>query len=470
MTPYLLLFAAVLLVGFGGLTAAIDAALGVTSRGGLAELALGGRNAESLRRISIDPEVHSNAVVFMRILAETTAAVLVTVSFMLLIDNIWWAMLVAAVIMTGISFVLVGASPRTWGRQHAKRLLVATAPVIRGVRIILGPLAHGLVALGNRVTPGVARGTSFASEEQLLDMVDEAASKDLIEEDDRELIHSVFEFTDTIVREVMVPRTDMVTVDAAASTRDAMTVFLDKGVSRVPIVDDEADDVVGMLYLKDLVQFGFRDEKGWRDAPVSRISRRAVFVPESMKAETLLQQMKRDAVHVCLVVDEYGGVAGLVTLEDLIEELVGEIADEYDPRSEEAVELEPGRFKVSARLGLDEVGDLFGLELDDEDVDSIGGLLGKALGRVPQPGATVEYAGLLMTGGASRGRGRGLATVFVERAESLEAAEDAFGSRPRTGEVRLARPRTEPIAIVPPASETDTKAMKPVKSKKERNG
>ncbi|HVL61927.1 MAG TPA: hemolysin family protein, partial [Microbacterium sp.] len=463
MTPFLLLLAAVLLVSFGGLMAALDAALGVTSRQGLGELALAGRNAESLRRIAEEPDAHSNAVVFMRILAETTAAVLVTVSLTLLFDSIWWAMLAAAVIMTGISFVLVGASPRSWGRQHAKQLLGVAAPVVRGVRILLGPLAHTLVALGNRVTPGVIRGTSFASEEQLLDMVDEAASQDLIEEDDRELIHSVFEFTDTIVREVMVPRTDMVTVDAASSTREAMRVFLDKGVSRVPIVDDDADDVVGMLYLKDLVQFGFRDEAGWRDAPVSRISRRAVFVPESMKAESLLQQMKRDAVHVCLVVDEYGGVAGLVTLEDIIEELVGEIADEYDPRSDEAVELEPGRYRVSARLGLDEVGDLFGLELDDEDVDSIGGLLGKVLGRVPQPGAMAEFGGLLLTGGASRGRGRGLASVFVERAEPVVVEEEASGRRPRTGEVRVPHPRTEPIAITPATGETPK--VKPAKSK-----
>jgi len=468
MTPLLLLLAAVLLVAFGGLMAALDAALGVTSRQGLVEMAQSGRSAGALRRIADEPDAHSNAVVFMRILAETTAAVLVTVSLTLLFDSIWWAMLAAAVIMTGISFVLVGASPRTWGRQHAKQLLSVAAPVVRGVRILLGPLAHALVALGNRVTPGVARGASFASEEQLLDMVDEAASQDLIEEDDRELIHSVFEFTDTIVREVMVPRTDMVTVDAGASTREAMRVFLDKGVSRVPIVDDDVDDVVGMLYLKDLVQFGFRDEAGWRDAPVSRISRRAVFVPESMKAESLLQQMKRDAVHVCLVVDEYGGVAGLVTLEDLIEELVGEIADEYDPRAEEAVELEPGRYRVSARLGLDEVGDLFGLELDDEDVDSIGGLLGKVLGRVPQPGATAEFGGLVLTGGASRGRGRGLASVFVERAEASEHDEDASGGRPRTGEVRIAHPRTEPIAITSATGETAK--VKTAKSKKERNG
>jgi CBS domain containing-hemolysin-like protein len=448
MTAALLLLAAALLLAFGFLMVAIDAALGVTSRADLAEAGAGGANAESLRRIADDPEAHANAVVFIRVLAETTAAVLVTVAFTLLFDSIWWAMLAAAVLMTGVSYVVVGASPRNVGRLHATRLLRASAPVIRGVRIILGPLAHGLVALGTRITPGASRGSSFASEQQLLSIIDEAAENELIEHDDRELIHSVFDFTDTYVRAVMVPRTDMVTVDATASTREAMRIFLEQGVSRVPIVDDEADDVVGVLYLKDLVQFGFRDESGWRDAPVSRITRPAVFVPESMKAETLLQQMKRDAVHVCLVVDEYGGVSGLVTLEDLIEELVGEIADEYDPRADEVTELESGRYRVSARLGLDEVGDLFGIDLDDEDVDSIGGLLGKALGRVPQPGATAEYAGLVMTGGASRGRGRGIATVFVERGEGLETPDaGAFGRSPRTSEIRVVPPHTGEVRV-----------------------
>ncbi|GEP47665.1 HlyC/CorC family transporter [Microbacterium saccharophilum] len=441
MTAFLLLFAAVLLVALGGLMAALDAALGVTSRLDVAELSLSGRNRSSLSKIAGDPEAHGNAVVFIRILAETTAAVLVTVAFTLLFRNIWWAMLAAAVLMSIVSFVLVGASPRSVGRQHAKGLLRACAPIIRGARIVLGPLAHLLVILGDRLTPGIRRSTSFASEEQLLSMVDEAASQALIEEDDRELIHSVFDFTDTIVRSVMVPRTDMVTMDAAATTQEAMQLFLDKGVSRIPVADGDADDISGVVYLKDLVQFAYRDERAWRGVPVLQIARPAVFVPESMKAETLLQQMKRDAVHVCLVVDEYGGVSGLVTLEDLIEELVGDIADEYDPRSSEVVDLGGGRYRVSTRLGLDEVGDLFNIELDDEDVDSIGGLLGKVLGRVPLPGVTAEYGGLLLTGGASRGRGRGLATVFVERAPSLIALEES--TAPRTGEVRV--PRTGEI-------------------------
>lgn len=448
MTESLLLVAAVLLVALGGLMAAIDAALSVTSRADIAELAVTGRNEAALARISADPEPHANAVVFIRILAETTAAVLVTAAFSILFDSIWWAVLAAAILMTIVSFVLVGASPRAVGRQHAKGLLRACAPLIRGARVVLGPIAHLLVVVGNRFTPGVQRGTSFASEEQLLSMVDEAASKDLIEEDDRELIHSVFDFTDTFVRAVMVPRTDMVTMDASDTTQQAMQLFLDKGVSRIPIADAEADDITGVVYLKDLVQFAYRDESAWRDAPVSSIARPAVFVPESMKAETLLQQMKKDAVHVCLVVDEYGGVAGLVTLEDLIEELVGEIADEYDPRSTEIVALGVGRYRVSARLGLDEVGELFGIDLEDEDVDSIGGLLGKLLGRVPLPGATAEYGGLIITGGTSRGRGRGLATVFVERGPHLAAADAAFGGRAsRTGENPIVDTSTGTIKI-----------------------
>lgn len=433
MIATLLLIAAVLLVALGGLMAAIDAALDVTSRADVAEMATEGRNRAALARIAADPDAHVNAVVFIRILVETAAAVLVTVAFTLLFESIWAAMLAAAALMTIVSFVLVGASPRSVGRQHAKGLLRSSAPLVRGARLLLGPLAHVLVVIGSRLTPGVHRNASFASEEQLLSMVDEAVSQELIEQDDRDLIHSVFDFTDTYVRSVMVPRTDMVTMDAAMTTHEAMRLFLDKGVSRVPITDEDVDDIGGIVYLKDLVQFAYRDETQWRGAPVQRIARPAVFVPESMRAETLLQQMKRDAVHVCMVIDEYGGVSGLVTLEDLIEELVGEIADEYDPRSTEVVELGDGRYRVSARLGLDEVGALFGLDLNDEDVDSIGGLLGKALGRVPLPGATATAGGVIMTGGTSRGRGRGLATVFVERAEHDH--EDTVDTS--TGSVRV---------------------------------
>ncbi|WOF24670.1 hemolysin family protein [Microbacterium betulae] len=437
MTEPLLLIGAVLLLSIGGLTSALDAALSVSSRSDLIDLATAGRSPRALAHIADDPDTHASAIGFLRVLAETAAAVFATVAFVLLFDNVWWAILATIAVMTGLSFVAVASSPRSVGRRHSEALLSWFAPFVRIVRMVLGPLTVALVLVGNRVTPGAGRG-SFESEDQLLSMVDEAASNDLIEADDRDLIHSVFDFTDQVVRVVMVPRTEMVTVDTDASVREAMRIFFEQGMSRLPVVDGEVDDVVGVLYLKDLVQHAFREGDAWQDATIVRaLGRPAVFVPEQMRAETLLQQMKRDAVHVCLVVDEYGGVAGLVTLEDLIEELVGEISDEYDTPSKEIVELADGSFRVSASLGLDEVGDLFGLELDDEDVDSIGGLLGKRLGRVPQPGDAAEADGLVLTGGTSRGRGRGIATVFVDRSEALKAVDDVRGRHPRTGDIAV---------------------------------
>lgn len=438
MTSAVLFVAAALLVLLGGLMSAIDAALSVTSRSDVVDLAASQpeTRARRLARIADDMDAHATVVSFVRVVSESTAAVLATVAFTLVFENLWWAGLAAAVVMTGLSFVAVFSSPRAVGRRHSDALLRFTAPLVRLLRVVLGPLSGLLSRFGTRVAPRRGR-QSFDSEDQLLSMVDEAASNDLIDDDDRDLVHSVFDFTDQVVRAVMVPRTDMITIDQSATTREAMQTFLDTGISRMPVISGEVDDVVGVLYLKDLVQFGFRDMPGWRDTTVRALARPASFVPEQMRAETLLQQMKRDAVHVCLVVDEYGGVAGIVTLEDLIEELVGDIADEYDAPSHEVVELAEGSYRVAARLGLDEVGDLFDYDLEDEDVDSIGGLLGKALGHVPQPGESVESHGLIITGGTSRGRGRGLATVFVERGAGLRALQEVRSRHPRTGELPL---------------------------------
>ncbi|MGW9113538.1 hemolysin family protein [Microbacterium sp. NPDC055683] len=466
MIEPLLLVGAVLLVALGGFLSAIDAALSVTSRTELVDLATEGRSARALAHIAEDPDGHAGALGFLRVFAETGAAVLATAGFMLLFDDVLWAVVATVVLMTGLSFGAIASSPRTVGRRHASGLLAATAPLVRGVRIVLGPLTRALVVVSNTITPGAGR-RSFESEDQLLSIVDEAASNDLIEEDDRELIHSVFDFTDQVVRVVMVPRTEMVTVDADASAREAMTIFLERGMSRLPVIDGEVDDVVGVLYLKDLVQHAFREGAAWTDGTrVRALARPPVFVPEQMRAETLLQQMKRDAVHVCLVVDEYGGVAGLVTLEDLIEELVGEISDEYDTPRGEVVDLGDGSFRVSASLGLDEVGDLFGIELEDEDVDSVGGLLGKELGRVPQPGDTAEAQGIVLTGGTSRGRGRGIATVFVDRGEALRAVDEVRGRNPRTGEIAL--PATGEIAVA--AGQRDTHRKSGRKAAPRKNG
>jgi CBS domain containing-hemolysin-like protein len=423
------LAAAVLLVAFGGLLAAADAALGTLSRIDLADLAAHSRARRSLLAIAADASPHVTAINFMRVLSETTAAVLVTLALATVLTDWWWVLLAAGVVMTGVTFVLVGSSPRSVGRAHARTIMAFAAPIVRFLRVLLGPLAVGLVRLGNRVTPGRPPIVTFSSEEQLLSMVDEAAEADVLEQDDRQLIHSIFEWGDTVVREVMVPRTDMQTLDDDATLADAMTEFLRSGHSRIPVVGKDADEVFGVLYLRDVARLTFEKPKDAAKVTARELARPPVFVPESKKADDTLRQMQRDSVHLALVVDEYGGIAGLVTLEDLIEELVGDISDEYDRETPDVTHLGGGVFRVSARLPLDELGDLFGIELDDDEVDSAGGLLTKTLGRLPEAGSTVEVSGLKLRAERVEGRRKLLRTIVVEADQALLDAKAAFDAQ-----------------------------------------
>ncbi|WP_460522764.1 hemolysin family protein [Humibacter antri] len=418
---------ALLLVAFGGLMAAVDAAISVQSRADVAELAQSSRFRRSLEAISADPGAHLNAVSFSRIIAETTAAVLVTLAFASVFSQWWLTLILSAALMTAASFVLVGTSPRSVGRAHAKGLLTATAPLVHGIRVLIGPIARGLVEFGNRVTPSRARSAAVANEEQLLSIVDEAAELDVLEEDDRELIHSIFEFNETFVREVMIPRTDMVTVDADATVSAAMGLFLAKGVSRMPVVGGDVDEVSGILYLRDLAQQAYERPLDVDVATIEPLIRPALFVPESKKVDALLRQMQLESNHLAMVVDEYGGIAGLVTLEDLIEELVGDISDEYDHDVPLVEPLGDDRFRVSARLPVDELGDLFGIELDDDDVDSVGGLLAKVLGRLPVEGSVATIGGLRLTADRAEGRRRRISTVLAERDAALFGIAEASG-------------------------------------------
>lgn len=417
---------AVVLVVLGGLLAAADSALSVLSRTDLVDLAGRSRARASLIAISQNPEAHVNALNFMRIVAETTAAVLVTLTFAYTIPPWWGALLLSALIMIAVSFVLVGSSPRSVGRVNARPLIVFAAPLVRAIRVLLGPIADALVALGNRVTPGRPRTATFSSEEQLLSMVDEATELEVLEEDDRELIHSIFEFNDTVVREVMVPRTDMVTIDSDATMGAAMGLFLSRGFSRVPVIGDDIDEVLGVLYLRDVARVVYEQTLDAETLTTVELARPALFVPESQKADSLLRQMQLESNHLAMVVDEYGGIAGLATLEDLIEELVGDISDEYDREVPEIEELGEGRYRVSARLPIDELGDLFGLELDDDDVDSVGGLITKVLGRLPVARSRATISGLILTADRTEGRRKRLSTVLVERDNALIDAQAAF--------------------------------------------
>ncbi len=418
---------AIVLVAIGGLLAASDSAINSLSRAEIDDLANEHpRSAKALRAIAADSGTHANAINFFRVIAETSSAVLVTITLAFTIDKLWVALVVSILVMTAVSFVLVGSSPRSVGRQHSERVMIYVAPVVRAVRAVLGPFANTLVRLGDRVTPGRPRSATFSNEQQLLSMVDQAAEQDLLEDDDRELIHSIFEFNETYVREVMVPRTDMITVDTTATLAEGMEILLQSRHSRIPVESGDADNIEGILYLRDVTKYLFRHPETFSTDSVMLLMKPAVFVPESQKTDTLLKQMQGESNHLAMVVDEYGGIAGLVTLEDLLEELVGEILDEHDRDVEPIEDIGNGQYRVSTRVPVDELGEIFGIELDDDEVDSVGGLFSKVHGRFPVVGDEVRVGGLILVAERTEGRAKMLSTIVARADDGLAAVQDSL--------------------------------------------
>ena len=246
------------------------------------------------------------------------------------------------------------------------------------------------------------------------------------EEFEQELLDSVEEFGETIVREIMVPRIDMATVPADFSLSKSMSVFLSRGYSRLPVVGKNIDDISGILYLKDVARILHESPKKMDATLASEIARPVIFIPESKPVDDLLREMQLSSTHIAVIVDEYGGVAGLATMEDVIEEIVGEISDEYDKDLPDVDDLGDGRFRVNASYSLAELGELLELELEDEDVDSVGGLFAKELGRLPGRGDEVSVSGLVITADRIEGRRKRLITVVLKKDENLADAQSAF--------------------------------------------
>jgi CBS domain containing-hemolysin-like protein len=249
---------------------------------------------------------------------------------------------------------------------------------------------------------------------------------DVPEEFEQELLDSVEEFGETIVREIMVPRIDMATVPADANLTKAMSIFLSRGYSRLPVVGKNIDDISGILYVKDVARILHESPAQMDKTAVGEISRPVIFIPESKPVDDLLREMQLSSTHIAVIVDEYGGVAGLATMEDVIEEIVGEISDEYDREVADVDDLGDGRYRVSAGFSLAELGEQLELELEDEDVDSIGGLFAKELGRLPGRGDEVTVSGLQITADRIEGRRKRLITVILKKDENLADAQSAF--------------------------------------------
>jgi CBS domain containing-hemolysin-like protein len=324
---------AAVLVVFAGLFAGAEVALSRVSRLKVDEYVRQRRPAaERLQQVVGDPPRYLNVLLLLRTFSEITATVLVSLVCMGLFGESWQAVLVAAGIMLVVSYVVIGVSPRTLGRQHADRIaLLAAAPTWWLARV-LRPITILLILVGNALTPGKGfREGPFTSEAELRDLVDLAEERALIEDDERQMIHSVFELGDTIVREVMVPRTDMVVIERTKTLRQAISLALRSGFSRIPVIGENLDDVLGVAYLKDFVRRTYEFHEGESTERVESVMRPPTFVPDSKPVDDVLREMQGNHVHVAIVVDEYGGTAGIVTLEDLVEELVGDIRDESDP-------------------------------------------------------------------------------------------------------------------------------------------
>lgn len=407
--------------------AAIETALSVITKSRAERMVeQGERGAARVNLIAQDPAPSINAVMFTRMALEIASIVVATIVMFTQFRADWARALVTIAIMLVVSFILWGVAPRTLGRQNPERTLRLFGPLVSGLTTVFGPIAQLMILIGNALTPG--RGYTdgpFATEAELRDLVDMAEANELIEAGESKMIHSVFELGDTIVKEVMVPRTDMVYIPKERTLRQLLSLALRSGFSRIPVVGEDLDDVLGVIYLKDVTKRIYDYPDAERRETVASLMRPAAFCPDSKPVSELLHDMQLSHSHLVIVVDEFGGTAGLATIEDILEEIVGEIVDEYDQDAPAIADLGEGRYRVSSRLPLDDLGELFGVDLDDDDVETVGGLMAKQLNLVPIPGSRTVVDNIELIADRAIGRRHQIGTVLVRRLSDEELAAEA---------------------------------------------
>lgn len=410
----------VFLVLFGSMLAMAEAAMTRMTR--VRALALeedGRRNATRLVQIESDPPEYLNAIYLWVMLAQNGSAILVAILAEQYLGNIW--ITIASILFTLLYFVVVEAMSKTYAILHSDRVALALSPVVIVLARILRWPTRILIGVANVLLPGKGlRSGPFISEEEIRQMAEAGSEEGAIEEEEKELIHSIFEFGDTIVREVMTPKPDIIGVDVEESLDQVLHLVIKHGYSRIPVYKENLDEIVGIVYAKDVLR---QIHSGRERASLRELARKPYFVPESKRVAELLKEMQQEKVHVAIVVDEYGAVAGLVTLEDLLEEIVGEIADEYDREEPQIEPAGDGRYRVNARLAVDELNELLQVDLPNEEWDTVGGLMMGSLGRLPTQGESVELEGLRFT--AERVQGRRISKVLIERLEETPEAAEA---------------------------------------------
>jgi CBS domain containing-hemolysin-like protein len=372
------------------------------------------KGADTLVKIVEDPAPYLNVVLLLTLLCHIAATVLATAFAIRTMDDAGEA--IAVVVMTVVIFVFAELVPKTYSVQFTERAALFMGRPVYFLGKALKPLGKSLLLISNAVMvilPGrpLPKGP-FVSEEEIRHLVDIAEEEEEIEEEERELIHSIFEFGDTVVREVMVPRPDMVAIRADATMDEALEKIISAGFSRIPLYDGDTDNIIGVLYAKDLLK---RVHEGKKDVRLSSLGRAPTFVPEQKKVSELLREMQDQRVHMAIVVDEYGGTAGLVTIEDLIEEIVGEIVDEFDKEEPLVEPIDENTIRVDAKMAIDEVNELLSVELPHEEWDTVGGLVFALTGRVPVAGEMVRYDSVEFK--TERVSGRRIQKVVISKVE-----------------------------------------------------
>ena len=396
--------------GIGALFSAGLTALGRITR---AEAADAPKASKRMLSIVSRRQAAIAGLISLRIFFTSLAAVLAVLALASVLDEWWEAVGGYLALTAAASLMLRIVSPASIGARRPVETLA----------LISLPAALATSVASSVVREGEDDDEEFEQlhEDQLAVMVERVSDSTVLDESDRELLQSVFDFNHTLVREVMVPRTDMVSIGIDAPLDKAMSLFTRSGFSRVPAVGESADDLHGVVYLKDVLRRWLRGNT--ESLTVADLMREPVFVPETKVVDDLMREMQANQVHIALVVDEYGGIAGLVTIEDLVEELVGEISDEHDRSAPEVDVVEEGVYRVPARLPIADLGELFGVKLDDDDVDTVGGLFAKLIGRVPIAGSRASIGGISLTADRFQGRRRRLWTVLARREDEGESDE-----------------------------------------------
>ena len=401
----------------------------------------GSRRGDRLARMLEHPERTLNIVLLVVLVSQLTSATLLGV----LLEGIAGPIgLVVGIVLQIVLFFVVGeVAPKTYAVQHTERAALMVTPFLWFLSNFapLRYLSRGLIGIANAVLPGKGlKQGPFVTEEEIRTMADVAAEEDSIERGERKLIHSIFEFGDTVVREAMLPRPDMIAVSTDETIEDAIDRAIEGGFSRLPAYEQSTDNIVGLVYLKDLVR---RARDGEGNQLVRTALREAKHVPEQKRVAELLNEMQNEQFHMAIVFDEHGGTVGLVTLEDLLEEIVGEIADEYDQEMPQLEHLPDGSLRVPGRTPIDDVSDELGIELPDTEWDTVGGLIFNLLGKVPDEGECVGFKSIELC--AERMQGRRIVSVLITRRD--ETGEVPVIPPDAAVRSRIGRSGTEPTRL-----------------------